>query len=522
VRLWQLLLVFALLALPSSAFARIQRFALIVGNNQGHAPDLELRYAESDASKVAQVLRDLGGFAPADTTILLGEDAQTVRSTLINLNDRIRAAEAIPGQQALLFVYYSGHADAQALRLGPSRLEFRELAQLVRGSSANFRLLVVDACRSGTLTRLKGGHLVAPFDIATSATLPGEGMAFLSASADNEDAQESDQIRGSFFTNAFVSGLLGAADRDGDGAVALDEAYSHARQSTIRATSRTFAGPQHPSFQFELRGQGSLILTQPGLASAQRGLLSFDRGMQFLVMARDADGVVVGEIEATAASPRLSLRPGRYFVRGRAADSLLEGEVEVVAGAIKAVKPGELTRVAYARLVRKGASVRAASHALEAGATFRARLKNADTPCWGGAVGYRLELPTFSVGLRLGACHSSFENRILQAATNEFSTIAELRHAWDFSKLTAFAALALGATFTRQSFDPSGVPARLSTSPLAAAGAGLVVPLGSRYFVGLEALAELQLVRLQDSGFDEPSLRWALAPRVLLTAGLQL
>jgi hypothetical protein len=167
VRLWQLLLVFVLLALPSSALARVQRFALIAGNNRGHAPDLELRYAESDASKVAQVLRDLGGFEPADIVILRGEDAQTVRSTLINLNDRIRAAGAIPGQQALLFVYYSGHADAQALRLGPSRLEFRELAQLVRGSSANFRLLVVDACRSGTLTRLKGGHLVAPFDIST-------------------------------------------------------------------------------------------------------------------------------------------------------------------------------------------------------------------------------------------------------------------------------------------------------------------------------------------------------------------
>ena len=113
-RLWQLLLAAALFALLNVAFAGVQRFALIVGNNQGHAPDMELRYAEADAAKVAQVLRDLGGFQPADTVILRGEDAQTVRSSLISLNDRIRAAQAIPGQQALLFVYYSGHADAQA------------------------------------------------------------------------------------------------------------------------------------------------------------------------------------------------------------------------------------------------------------------------------------------------------------------------------------------------------------------------------------------------------------------------
>jgi len=522
VRLWQLLLAAALLLLPSTAVAGVQRFALIVGNNQGHAPDLELRYAETDAGKVAQVLRDLGGFQPADTVILRAEDAQTVRSSLISLNDRIRAAQAIPGQQALLFVYYSGHADAQALRLGASRLEFRELAQLVRGSAANFRLLVVDACRSGMLTRLKGGQIVAPFDLSSGTRLPGEGMAFITASADNEDAQESEQIRGSFFTNAFVSGLLGSADRDGDGSVALDEAYSHAREATIRATSRTFAGPQHPSFQFELRGQGSLILTQPGLASAQRGQLAFARGIQFLVMARDANGVVVGEVEATAASPRLSVRPGRYFVRGRAADHLLEGEVDVAAGATKTVANSDLTQVAYARLVRKGVGVRDVAHAVEVGGTFRTRLANAETPCWGGSVGYRLELPMLSAGLRFGACHSSFENRILVAATDELSAVVELRHAWDFSKLSPFVALSMGATVTRQSFDSPGVEARVSASPLGALGGGFVVPVGRRYFVGLEGLAELQLIRLQTSGFDEPALHWAFAPRVIVVAGFQL
>ena len=398
-RFWQFLVFAALLTCSSAALGRVQRFALIIGNDRGHAPDIELRYAETDAGKVAQVLRDLGGFEPADTVTLRGEDAQTVRSSLISLNDRIRAAQAIPGQQALLFVYYSGHADAEALRLGPSRLAFRELAQLVRGSAANFRLMVVDACRSGALTRLKGGHVVAPFDIGTNAVLPGEGVAFLTASAANEDAQESDEIRGSFFTQALVSGLLGVADRDRDGAVTLDEAYGYARDATIRATSRTFAGPQHPSFQFELRGQGSLVLTQPGAATAQRARLLFAKGIQFLVMARDADGVVVGEVEATSASPALSLRPGRYFVRGRARDSLLEGEVELSAGTTKTVSEAELTRIAYAPLVRKGAGVRLTSHALEAAITVRTRLANADNPCWGGALGYRLELPELSFGL---------------------------------------------------------------------------------------------------------------------------
>ena len=163
-RLLYALCLLALLLTPSVAQARVLRFAVLIGNNLGNAPDIELQYAESDAAKVGQVLRDLGGFEPADITLLRGEDANTVRSTLIALNDRIRAAQAVPGQEALLFVYYSGHSDARALRLGSSRFDFRELAQLVRGSSAKFRLLVVDSCRSGTLTRMKGGRVVAPFD----------------------------------------------------------------------------------------------------------------------------------------------------------------------------------------------------------------------------------------------------------------------------------------------------------------------------------------------------------------------
>lgn len=519
-RALRFLLALALLLASHPALARVQRFALLVGNDTGHAPDAPLRYAETDAAKVAQVLRDLGGFEPADIVVLRGENADTVRRSLISLNDRIRAVQALPGQQALLFVYYSGHGDAQALRLGNSRLEFRELAQLVRGSSASVRLLVVDACRSGALTRLKGGRVVAPFDLGTDASLPGEGMAFLTASAENEDAQESDELRGSFFTHAFVSGLMGAADRNGDGSVALDEAYAHARDATIRATSRTFSGPQHPSFHFELRGQDSLPLTQLGLSAQQRGLLSFRGNLPFMVLARDASGPVVAEVDASN-SRRLSLRAGRYFVRARASDHLLEGEVAVTAGAQTSVEPDQLRRVDYARLVRKGAGIRAFSHALELQAAGRTALVNADTPCWGGAVGYRLELPELSLGLRLGACHSRFEGPYLDANTDEYSAAAELRHTWDLTTLSVFLAADLGMTLTRQGFSRPAVESIVSTSPLGALGGGVNVPLSQRYFATFTALAELQLMRFKPTGYDEPQLRWAFAPKALLGAGAQ-
>jgi hypothetical protein len=138
---------------------------VIIGNNRGLAEDAALQYAESDAARVFDVWRELGGFQPANMVLLRDEDATTVQRTLIAFNDRIRAALALPNTQAMLFVYYSGHADADDLHLGPTRLAITDLAQLARGSAANFRLVVLDACRSGTRTRLKGGKIVAPFDI---------------------------------------------------------------------------------------------------------------------------------------------------------------------------------------------------------------------------------------------------------------------------------------------------------------------------------------------------------------------
>ena len=516
-----LVLVAALLLSPA-AFARVQRFAVIVGNDVGQGDDARLRYAESDARRVSQVLRDLGGFEAADTVVLLGEDAASARRTLIAVNDRIRAAQALPDTQTLLFTYYSGHADALALRLGTSRFELGELTQLVRGSAATFRLLVVDACRSGVLTRVKGGRPVAGFDLSKSAGLRGEGLAFLTASSANEDAQESDEIRGSFFTHAFVSGLLGAADRDADGTVVLDEAYRYAYDATLRATSRTFAGTQHPTFAFEMRGQESLALTRPGATAASRATLSFPAGIDFLVLQGGAQGVVAGEVFGGVPARTLSLRPGRYFVRGRGRDVLFEGSIDAPAGKVTSIDPTRLDRVQYARLVRKGGESRTLSHAAELGASARSTLPNAAGPCFGGVLGYRATLEAITLAGRAGYCTSGFENGLLAAETDEYAFDVGAEHAWDFAPGTLALALAAGATIVHQSFATRGLaPSRTAASPYLAAGGRLSRELSERLFAVLDVRAEWHLLELQRRSASEPALESAFAVRGALGIGSQ-
>jgi hypothetical protein len=149
---------------------RVERFAVIVGNNRGAEDETPLRYAETDAARVYDVLRQLGDFSPLNVLLLRGQDASTVRGGLLAINERIRDTLSTPDTQAVLVVYYSGHADAAALHLRGSELPFSELRQLTRGSPANFRLVVLDACRSGSLTRVKGARRVPPFALPPPAS----------------------------------------------------------------------------------------------------------------------------------------------------------------------------------------------------------------------------------------------------------------------------------------------------------------------------------------------------------------
>jgi hypothetical protein len=515
------LFVLSLLLSPDSARADVQRFAVLVGNNLGQSDDAPLRYAEADANKVQAVLRDLGGFVPANVVVLRNENANTVRSTLITLNDRIRTAAAVPGTQTLLFVYYSGHADASALHLGASRLDTFELAQLVRGSSATFRLLVVDACRSGTLTRVKGGRIVAPFALPGQRGLGGEGLAFLTASSANEDAQESDELKGSFFTHALVSGLLGAADVDRDGTVTLEEAYRHAYGATLRATSRTWAGAQHPTFQYDFRGQDALVLTRLASAAAERATLAFPPDIAFLVLQANDEGPVIGEVGQGDRARSLSLRPGRYFLRGRGRDVLLEGEVTLAAGETRTVDPGALRRMEYARLVRKGERESKVAHGPELGATVHSSLSGAETPCVGIVGGYRVELEHLTFDGRLGGCFSRFDNGVVRATTDELDASVAALHAWDLPWITLALGVGVGGMVTFQSFETEGTaPSRQSISPYVLAAGSATVDLPSGYFVSLDARGETHFLDLQESSEKSSDVKPAVALRLALLGGL--
>lgn len=498
----------ALVWAPFAAAAELERYGLFIGANRGNSDELELAFAQADAAKLSEVLQGVGGLRAEQSVLLREPSADAVQQALISLNERIRQ-QTDAGHPSLLFVYYSGHGDAENLHLGRSALSVRRLEQLVSGSAATFRVLVLDACRSGALTRVKGVRQAPPIPIVLGERVTGEGAIFLTSSSADEDSQESEELSGSFFTHYLASGLLGAADLNGDDRITLSEAYRYASERTVQASSRTWAGAQHPTFQYQLKGQSDVVLSMPNRPGSERARLVLPAGTRYFVFSRDASGPMMAEVGPAAAPLSLSLLPGPYFLRGRTPSALLEGELTLESGERHVVDERKLTRIEYARLVRKGAGERRVVQSAQGGYFVRTALSPGSTACQGAFGGYGLTLPRVSLRARVTACGGS---RTAEAFTERLLDVGlSLRaaYAWDFAIITLEAGLFAGADLLSQRFETDGLaPPRLGV----AGHVGLSVGASRELVWGVSVVLEVNassFIFREQRGPTPATIQWA-------------
>jgi len=346
-------LLFVALALVATTRARAgDRYALVVGANVGNVEDGPLAYAERDAQRVADVLTRLGGVAPENLLLLLGPDASGFERAIASFSARVaQSGQSNEDGGPVLFVYYSGHADAQALHLRGTQLPFRLLRQSVEAIDAEVSIFILDACRSGGIVRTKGATPAEPFEIHAEDELRSQGLAIITSSSESEDAQESERLGGGVFTHHLVTGLVGAADTSGDQRVTLSEAYRYAYAQTLHATSTT-AVVQHPTYAFDLSGERELVLTHIESPNGL-GRLRLDEPGNYIVFERFGSHEVAAELTARAGT-ELVLVPGTYLVRRRETARVFEKEVTVTALAQTTLASNDLVAVPYRHAVRKG------------------------------------------------------------------------------------------------------------------------------------------------------------------------
>jgi hypothetical protein len=318
-------------AVEAQTNVRLQRYTLIVGANFGGADRPVLKYGVSDAERFARVMVDLGGVSPEHNTILKQPKLRDLIDGLDLLTRRVADARRLAGPGAArteVIVYYSGHADEKGLLLGEDRYSYVSLRDRLDQIPADVRIAVLDACASGAFTRIKGGRSRPPFLVDQSASM--RGHAFLTSSAANEVAQESDRIRASYFTHYLVSGLRGAADHSGDGRITLNEAYQFAFSETLGRTVDSRGGAQHPSYDINMSGTGDVVMTDVRQLSATLVLGEEVEGRFFVRNA--AQELIVEVYKPYGRAVALGVEPGAYEVRVEREKAALLAKVSVTDG----------------------------------------------------------------------------------------------------------------------------------------------------------------------------------------------
>lgn len=295
-------------SVPNAPRAEARRVAIVVGANEAPAGRRPLRYGHRDARGVGRVLRHVGGFGAEDVHVLLDPSPATVLSLL---DGELRQLSERAGESLLLF-YYSGHADEQALFPNGEQLLYRDLRRRLENDDAAVRVGVIDACRGGGWTGTRGLTETEAFEVNVPFELNNEGSVLIASSSGLEDAHESEELRGGFFTHHWNAALRGAGDRNGDRSVSLQEAFNYAKRLTIRDTSLHTETPQHPSFRLNLSGRRDLPLAR--LAGGNATVTIQQRGAPMQLVHLDTGDVVL-ELTAAERDAELAIAPGRYLVR---------------------------------------------------------------------------------------------------------------------------------------------------------------------------------------------------------------
>jgi Caspase domain len=336
----------------------LRRFALVASANDGGPGRARLRFANSDAESLAQVLGSLGGVQERDILLVREASRDTLHNAFAQVKRQI-ATERRPQVRRELFVYYSGHSDEDGLLLGGERVGYKELRQWIDETGAEVRIAVLDSCASGALIRLKGGVRRQAF--LSDASTQARGHAFLTASSADEAAQESDRIGAAFFTHYLLSGMRGAADSNHDGRVTLNEAYQFAYNETLQRTETSSAGAQHPAYDIQLAGTGDLVMTDLHTANAR---LVLGRELFGRIYVRNASGHLLVELRKEPSYPvELGLEPGPYQVVMDSDGRIFEARADLIEGGRGELGKDQFSAVAPMLSTRRGDDVAAVAQA---------------------------------------------------------------------------------------------------------------------------------------------------------------
>lgn len=337
------------LLLASSKSWAVHRVAVLVTAKNGLDDDQPLRHVEEDAARLEETLLLMGNFAPANIHRFDDEAPEKVFQKLKELEDSMAD---IKEQDKLLLFYYSGHADVTSLHLKGKRIAYAELRQRLQAFPAKLKIGIIDACNSGSIIG-KGSSTRASFKVDDSLKM--KGTVILTSSRWNQRSIEQRALAGSVFSHHLTSGLRGAADKNSDGKVSLDEAYQHAYLNTLADTSnKQDVSEQAPQIKrLEVVGEGPVILTWLAMARAR---LTLPPGQDVCFVTNADEGRLIAEGHTEPERElHMALKPDSYVLKCmRQQGRIRKASFSMAAGEHKRAATLKFMEVHQEDILRKG------------------------------------------------------------------------------------------------------------------------------------------------------------------------
>lgn len=202
-------------------------WAVIIGvADYKHMP--VLRYTDDDAYRMYAFLKSPEGGALSDEqiTVLVDEEANKE-----NILSKMNYIFGKAGPNDLVMLYYSGHGlKGSFLPIDfdgyNNKLMHSEINAIMENSRAKYKLLLADACYSGSLFTMRSAEVPDAIQTYYSTLAEaGSGTALIMSSKSEETSLESSEVRQGVFTHFLMRGLKGEADLDGDKIVNINELF---------------------------------------------------------------------------------------------------------------------------------------------------------------------------------------------------------------------------------------------------------------------------------------------------------
>jgi len=267
-----LLLTLALVLAPGPVRAgSTVRYALVVGNNEGHSGEVSLEtllHAEREAQRLHDQLLRYANFDPQRVQLVLGGGREAILGAARQLAEQHRRDVAELGELPSLFAFFfTGHGFAGRLLTADQPLSGEDLASVVRLMNASLSLGFFDACFSGglDLASLRAKGLIATPGFNPVAELPrevldSEGTMWFASSRPEELSYEDDRLGGLFIH--FFSEAFTLAQADGVG-VTLESMWEYAAKRTAAYAAQHGRTQTPEKIIRNLKARGPLYFSFP-------------------------------------------------------------------------------------------------------------------------------------------------------------------------------------------------------------------------------------------------------------------